>query len=283
MASQANATASRYSSVTDDSAFTVLRRNLRLIGVLARREIEGRYRGSVLGLLWSFLTPLFMLAIYTFVFGTVFQSKWVTSAADASPAEFAVILFTGLIVYQIFSEPVNRAPTLILGNVSYVKKVVFPVHILVPVSLCTALFHAVVSFLMLLPFVYLVMGTIPLTALLMPLTIAPLMILVLGVSWFLASLGTYIRDIGQFVGTVVTAVLFLAPIFFPLTALPVWLRPWLVLNPLTIPVQQTREVLIFGQIPDFAALGLYTLVASVVFMAGYFWFQKTRKGFADVL
>ena len=136
---------------------------------------------------------------------------------------------------------------------------------------------------MLLPFVYLVMGTIPLTALLMPLTIAPLMILVLGVSWFLASLGTYIRDIGQFVGTVVTAVLFLAPIFFPLTALPVWLRPWLVLNPLTIPVQQTREVLIFGQIPDFAALGLYTLVASVVFMAGYFWFQKTRKGFADVL
>ena len=256
---------------------------LRLIGVLVRREIEGRYRGAGLGLVWTIVTPLLMLGVYTFVFGTVFRSRWATSSADASPAEFAVILFVGLILFQLLAETVNRAPSLMITNTSYVKKVVFPLEILVPVALGTALFHACISLLVLLPFIFWVFGDIPVTAVFLPFVIAPLILMILGISWFLASVGTYLRDVGQFVGTAVTALLFMAPIFFPLSALPVWLQPWLVLNPLTVPVQQARDVLIFGQLPDFAQLAGYTLVSMTVCLLGYIFFQKTRKGFADVL
>ena len=236
-----------------------------------------------MGLLWTMVTPLLMLGIYTFVFGTVFKSRWATSSAEASPAEFAVILFTGLIIYQFLSEPIGRAPTLMLANINYVKRVVFPLEILVPVTIGTSLFHALVSFAILLPFVYAVFGGIPLTALLLPLILAPLVLLVTGLCWFLASLGTYVRDINQIVATALTALLFLAPIFFPITALPEWLQPWVALNPLSVPVHLSREVLIFGQLPDFTMLGVYTAVSIVICAAGFLWFQRTRKGFADVL
>ncbi len=257
--------------------------NARLTWELIKREIESRYRGSALGLIWSMITPLLMLGIYTFVFGTVFRSRWGEADAHTPPAQFAVILFTGLIVYQIFAETITRAPMLMIANSNYVKKVVFPLEILVPVAIGNALFHAGVSLLILLPFIYLVMGAIPLTAVLLPFVIAPLLLMSAGAGWFLASLGTYTRDIGQFIGTFATALLFLAPIFFPSTALPVWVQPWLALNPVTIPVEQAREVLIFGKMPDWDALYGYTLIAVIVCASGFLWFQKTRKGFADVL
>lgn len=256
---------------------------IRLIYSLTKREVLGRYRGSVLGLVWSMVTPLMMLGIYTFVFGMVFQSRWVSGDGAASPGEFSVILFVGLILFQLLADTVTRAPSLMLSNASYVKKVVFPLEILVPVTLGTALFHALVSLIILLPFVYLVFGGIPITTVLLPVVVLPLIIMVLGLSWFLASIGVYLRDIGQFVGTAVTALLFLAPIFFPLTALPIWLQPWLKFNPLSLPVNQAREVLIFGNPPNFVDLGIYTIVAGIVCVLGLLWFQKTRKGFADVL
>ncbi len=256
---------------------------LRLIAVLVKREIEGRYKGSGLGLLWSLLIPLLMLGVYTFVFGTIFRSRWSTSSDNASPAEFAVILFVGLILFQVFSETIVRSPTLMLNNTSYVKRVVFPLEILVPVALGTSLFHAGVSLLVLFPFLLVVFGGIPWTALLLPLPVIPLLLLTLGLSWFLASVGTFLRDIGQFVSTLMTVVLFLAPIFFPLSALPDWVRPWLVLNPLSLPVEQAREVLIFGRLPDFVAIGRYALFSLLICLSGYIWFQNTRKGFADVI
>lgn len=254
-----------------------------LILPLIRREIVGRYRGSALGVLWSLLTPLFMLAVYTFVFGAVFKARWAGARADASMGEFAVTLFVGLIVFQLFAEVINRAPGLILGNRNYVKKIVFPLEVLVPVALGSALFHAAVSLLVLLVFVLAVHGGIPWTALLLPLVIAPFCLVILGLSWFLASLGTYVRDIGQVLGTLVTALMFLSPIFFPLSALPDWIQPWVVLNPVALPVEDARNLLIFGQPPDFAALAAYSVVALIVAALGYLFFQKTRKGFADVL
>lgn len=260
-----------------------LSHKLRLIGVLSRREIEGRYRGSVLGIVWSMITPLLMLGIYTFVFGTVFTSRWPPQDNGDVPGSFSVILFAGLILFQIFSEVVNRAPTLILSNLSYVKRVVFPLEILVPVSVATALFHAAVSLLILLPFIFITFGSISPTALLLPLCVAPLLLYTLGLGWFLASLGTYWRDIGQITATVTTALLFLAPIFFPLSALPEWIQPVLILNPVSLPIEQTRAVLLFGHLPDFVGLGIYTAIGALVCAGGYMWFQATRKGFADVL
>lgn len=260
-----------------------LGQKVRLTVSLTQREIMGRYKGSVLGLLWSMATPLMMLGIYTFVFGAVFKSRWAEASTESSIGQFSVILFVGLIIYQLMAETVTRAPNIMLANASYVKKVVFPLEILVPVALGTSLFHAIVSFAILLPFVYTVFGNIPATAILIPVILAPFVLLVLGISWFLASIGTYVRDIGQFVGTAVTALLFMAPVFFPASALPEWLQPWLKLNPLSLPVDQTREVLIFGRLPDFQALAIYSAISIAVSALGYIWFEKTRKGFADVL
>jgi lipopolysaccharide transport system permease protein len=255
---------------------------------LARREILGRYRGSTLGLLWSLLTPLFMLAIYTFVFGTIFKARWSGTEAGAagetqSTAEFAIILFAGLIVFQLFAEVINRAPTLILSHATYVKKIVFPLEILPIVALGSALFHALISLAVLLGFTLFVHGSIPATALLLPFVLAPFLVMILGLAWFLASLGVYVRDISQVLGTVVTALLFLSPIFFPASALPEHIRPFIFLNPLALPAEETRDVLLWGKAPDWHALGLYAIVAVGVATLGRLWFEKTRKGFADVL
>ena len=254
-----------------------------LIGQMVWREVIGRYRGSLLGVFWSLVTPLLMLAVYTFVFGTVFKARWVGAGTETSPWEFAIILFAGLLVFQVFAEVVSRAPTLILANVNYVKKVVFPLEILPPVALGSALCHAGVSLIVLFGFMLTVNGSIPLTALWLPAVLGPYCLLVLGLTWFLASLGVYYRDVNQLLGTLMTALMFLSPIFFPLSALPEWLRPWIALNPIAFPVEATRAALIFGEMPDGATLAVYAFISLVISMLGYAWFQKTRRGFADVL
>jgi homopolymeric O-antigen transport system permease protein len=264
-----------------------LRSRLTLAVHLARREVLGRYRGSALGMLWSLLTPLFMLAVYTFVFGTIFKARWTppdgSGASEHSTAEFAVILFAGLVIFQLFAEVINRAPGLVLANVNYVKKIVFPLEILPLVALGSALFHLFVSLMALLTFYPFVIGAPPVTALLLPFILAPFCVLILGLAWFLASLGVYVRDISQFLGNLVTAMMFLSPIFFPATALPEWLRPYLYLNPIALPIEEGRKVLIWGHAPDWAALGVYSIVAIMIAVLGFLWFQKTRKGFADVV
>ncbi|MDX8459209.1 ABC transporter permease [Mesorhizobium humile] len=253
---------------------------------LTRREITGRYRGSAFGLLWSLLTPLFMLAVYTFVFGFVMKSRWSVPSAtntEHSMAEFSVVLFSGLIVFQVFSEVLSTAPSLVLNNRNYVKKIVFPIHILPAISVGAALFHACVSLLVLLCFAGFVFGGIHLTVILAPVVIAPMAVMVLGVAWMLAAVGVYFRDIGLIVPPVLTATLFLSPVLFPRTALPVGLQPYLSLNPLAVPVESFRNVVIFGVQPNWTALGSYLLVSILVAVLGYQFFQTTRRGFADVL
>lgn len=263
-----------------------LRSFLSLTISLIRREVTGRYRGSMLGLLWSLLNPLFMLAVYTFVFGVVMKSRWAIPDqpnAQHSTGEFAVILFCGLIVFQFFAEVVSLSPGLIVANTNYVKKIVFPIQILPVVSVGAALFHAAISLTVLLVFAYVVFGGIPPTVVLAPAVFAPVIVLVLGVAWVLASIGVYFRDMSQIVAPLVTATLFLSPVFFQRTALPAWLRPWLSLNPLAIPVESFRNVVIFGVQPDWTSLGYYSVVAVAIAFLGYQFFQKTRRGFADVL
>ncbi|MDZ7750186.1 MAG: ABC transporter permease [Gammaproteobacteria bacterium] len=253
-----------------------------LIWQMSKREVVSRYRGSVMGLLWSFFHPVFMLLIYTFVFSVVFQVKWGLGHSEGK-TEFAIILFAGLIIFNFFSEVINRAPALILTNVNYVKKVMFPLEILPVVTVGSALFHTLVSVLVLLCFEAIINQAVPLTALFLPIILLPLLIQALGFAWFLAALGVFLRDVGQTVGILTTALLFLSPIFFPSTALPEALRPYLFLNPLTFIIEQTRGVLIWGIVPDWFGMAVYMLVSMMIAWAGYFWFQKTRKGFADVL
>jgi lipopolysaccharide transport system permease protein len=256
-------------------------KNLGLIKQLAVREVIGRYRGSLIGLLWSFLHPLLMLAVYTFVFGVVFQARW--GGEVESKADFAVVLFAGLIVHALLAECVNRAPHLVLSNTSYVKKVVFPLDILPWVIFASALFHAAVSFVVLLLVQLALTGNIPITVFWLPVVLAPFALVILGLSWFLAAFAVYVRDVAQIVGILTTVLLFLSPIFYPISALPPAVQPLIYLNPLTFIIDQVRAVALWGGTPDWAGLGLYSLVGLAVAVFGYFWFQKTRPGFADVL
>ncbi len=258
-----------------------LRQQRGLILDLAKREVTGRYRGSALGLLWSFFNPLLMLAVYTFVFSVVFKARW--AGGSDSKTEFALVLFTGLMAFNLFSECINRAPGLVVGNANYVKKVVFPLELLPFVILASAAFHMLISFGVWLLFYLIFFGMPPLTVLLLPLVLLPLALLTLGLSWLLASLGVYLRDVTQ-VTTVITSVLmFLSPIFYPVSILPAEYRPFLQLNPLTLTIEQARDVMIWGKGLDWAAWGLYLVVALMIAWLGFAWFQKTRKGFADVL
>ncbi len=257
-------------------------RNRFLIRQLIGREVIGRYRGSVLGLFWSFFQPLLMLAVFTFVFSVVFRARWGEEGAG-SHAEFALILFAGLIVFNFFSEVINKAPGLIVGQVNYVKKVVFPLEILPVVAAGASLFHAVISIVVLLIASVLIHKSVPWTVILLPAILLPLVLLTIGIAWFLASLGVFLRDVSQVVGILTTALLFLSPIFFPTSALPESIRPLIILNPIGLVIEQTRDVLIWGKIPDWRGLALYGAGSLSVAAAGFFWFQKTRKGFGDVL
>ena len=252
-----------------------------LIGQMTRREVVGRYKGSTMGLLWSLLNPIFMLVVYSFVFSVVFKARW--SGTDESHTQFAVVLFAGMLVHALFAEVLNRAPSIVMNNANYVKKVVFPLEILAVVSLGNALFHALVSLLVLLAAFAVLNGFIHWTAILAPLVLLPLMILSLGLGWILSSLGVFMRDIEQVIGVITSILLFLSPVFFPVSAVPEPLQVWLHLNPLTFIIEQTRGVLIWGHLPDWRGLAFYLAGASGFAWLGFFWFQKTRKGFADVL
>jgi lipopolysaccharide transport system permease protein len=257
-------------------------RNRELIWQMTRREVIGRYKGSVLGLAWTFLNPVLMLVVYTFVFSVVFKARWAVGG-DETRTQFAVVLFVGMIVHGLFAEVLNRAPGLILGNVNYVKKVVFPLEILPTISMGAALFHSLVSLLVLLIAFVVLNGFLHWTVIFIPLVLLPLVIFTLGLAWMLVSTGVYIRDIGQTIGIFTTVMLFVSPVFFPVTALPARFQPWMMANPLTFIIEQARDVLIWGTLPNWQGLGFYTLAATFVAWAGYVWFQKTRKGFADVL
>lgn len=253
-----------------------------LIMQMIQREVVGRYKGSVMGLGWSFFNPILMLTVYTFVFSVVFKARWGLDPNE-SKTQFAVVLFVGMIVHGLFAEVLNRAPSLILSNVNYVKRVVFPLEILPVITMGAALFHTLISLLVLLSAFVIFNGYLHWTVIFIPLVLLPFIILTLGIAWMLASLGVFVRDIGQTVGIVVTVMMFLSPVFYPVTALPEEFRPLLMANPLTFIIEQSREVMIWGHLPDFAGVALYTIESSVFAWLGFAWFQKTRKGFADVL
>lgn len=256
-------------------------KNRNLILNLIKREVMGRYRGSAMGLLWSFFNPVFMLTIYTFVFSVVFKARWV--GGSDSKVEFALVLFTGLLVFNLFSEVINQAPSLILNNANYVKKVIFPLEILPIVALGAAAFHMSVSLVVWLIF-YLLFFSIPdWTALQLPLVLIPLMLMTLGLAWLLASLGVYLRDVGQIIGVVTMTLMFLSPIFYSVDSLPLEYQGIMHLNPLTYIVEETRNVMIWHKSLNWPLWVFWTALSTLISWLGFAWFQKTRKGFADVI
>jgi lipopolysaccharide transport system permease protein len=261
--------------------YRALVRHFPLVAQIARREVIGRYRGSFVGLLWSFFNPLLILGIYTFVFGFIFKSHWTTPGTEH--VNFAVILFAGLNISAMFSECANRGPTLIIENTNFVKKVVFPLEALSWSTVGSALFHLIISTAVLLAFEFVVQGSIPWTIILFPFVIAVFLPFMAGVVWFLASLGVFLRDLKQAIGIITTALMFLAPIFYPVESISPQYRGLIYLNPLTVIVEASRDVIVWGRMPDWESLGLYAIAACLFAWFSFNWFERSRKGFADVL
>lgn len=253
-----------------------------LLMQILKRNIAVRYRGSALGLVWSFAHPLMMLAVYTFVFGIVFKSRWGTDFSDNNAA-FPMIMFCGMAVFNVFAESVNSSAGLIVGNQSYVKKVIFPLEILPISNVLTSLVFSLAWFALLLIGTVLLLHQISWTMLLLPLTLIPLLFISCGVSLFIASLGVYLRDIQQLIAIITQMLFFMTPIFYPVSIVPERLRWILEINPLSPIVEETRKILLYGQLPDpWICLTSYIL-SLIVFQLGLAWFMKTKKGFADVL
>ncbi len=262
--------------------FSSLIQNKYLFLQMLKREIQGRYRGSQLGFIWAFVYPILMLLVYTFVFGMVMRVKWGVAGQDN--IEFGIILFAGLLLHGMLAEVLIGAVGLITGNSQYVKKVVFPLPLLSFLSLANALFHMLLGLLILVAMLLFTGGTLHWTILLVPVVLLPFILFLLGASWFISVLGVYVRDLSQFMGVLVTIMLFLGPIVYPFSSIPEELKTYVLwLNPLTIVVEQFRAVLLFGQMPDWHLLGIYSVLALLMLALGTWFFAKTKEGFADVI
>jgi lipopolysaccharide transport system permease protein len=258
----------------------------RLIASLTRREIEMRFRGSILGAGWYILNSLVILAMYTLVFGSIFKVPWPNTVARPgvdSTGVFAITIFSGLIIYNLVTECLIKAPTLIVSSPNYVKKVVFPVEILPVVSVGAALFNAAIAWAVLIAIAcwYGMWPTV--NTLFVPLVLLPLIPVILGFAWLFASLGVYVRDVAQVVPLLTTVMLFMGPVFYPLASIPEPFRTVAAYNPLTLPIEQVRLMMFDGAFPDLYALAVATVVGLVIAWLGYKWFTVTKRGFADVI
>lgn len=258
--------------------FTDISRNRYLLGQLIKRDVLLRYRGAMFGVLWIFLSPLLMLAIFAFIFGQIFQARW---PQQDTGLPFWLLLYSGLIVFNVFAETISRAPTSVLAYPSFVKKIIFPVNILPVVPLGTAMVHGAFNFFILLTALAWT-GSLHGQILLFPLLLLPILLLALGLSWFLSAWGVFIKDMTQIVPVFVQMLMFLSPVFYPVSAVPVVLRPIYQLNPLGVVIEASRAVVI-GQPIEWSAWGIALSFGLAMSILGYAFFQRSREEFADVL
>lgn len=254
----------------------------RLVGRLVGRELASRFKGSLLGTAWYVLLPLILVLVYTFVFGVVFQTRW-PQQIDGSGAVVALYLFSGMLIFTIFAEVVSRSPTLIMENVAYVKKVVFPLEVLpwiIVISSVATFFMSMIVFLCL--YVMLI-GLPPATTLLLPILLVPYVLIIIGISWFLASISVFLRDMRHAIGSIVTIIMFTGPVFYPVSAIPERYRWMMYFNPVTIPVEMSKDLLFARAVPAIGPWLTYLAVSVVIASLGYKWFMKTKKAFADVI
>ncbi len=252
-----------------------------LLNQLVWRNIESRYKGTVMGLIWMVVTPLVMLAVYTFVFGMVFKARWV--GFGDSKVVFSLLLFCGMTVFNIFAESVNGSVGIVTGNPNYVKKVVFPLELLPVSAVFSACFFGLIWIGILFLGIFLFIHQFCLAAVCLPLIFIPLILFSCGIAWFVASLGVFFRDLTYVIGIILQVLYFMTPIFYSVEMVPESFRPILFFNPLTPIVESVRLVLIYGRWPSWVNLGIVTMLSMMMFQLGYFWFMKTKRGFADVL
>lgn len=258
-------------------------KNRSLIRILTVRELAGRFTGSLLGRFWLVLSPLIMLGIYAYFFGEILQAKWSISSHAQGLTDFALIIFSGLILHQLFADAISRAPDLIVANPNYVRKIIFPLEILPAVALASAVLQLLIGMVVLMVVVALSSGDVNWIWLLIPIIYIPFFLMTLGLMWILAALGVFLRDLRQLTQFVATAALFLSPIFYPMDRLPESLQILKFINPLVIAIEQSRVVLFEGALPDWVVLGAYSVVSFVVASLGFYFFTRSKPAFADVI
>ena len=251
-----------------------------LVLSLARRDLAARYRGSVLGVLWAIVTPVVMIAIFTFIFAGIFQARF---GASSSPWDYAIYLFCGLLPWTMFQETLQQAAGSIVSRANLVKRVVFPLETLPFAQALAALGNQMFGTIALLIAMLAIRHELHLTTLWLPILIVPQMLLTLGAAWLIASLGVFLRDITQVMSLVLMAWMYLTPIIYPESIVPERYRFYVNLNPFTALVRSYRLILVEGSAPDWAGLAYFTGMAVVAFVLGYWWFAKTRRNFADVI
>lgn len=263
-----------------------LRKNRELLAQLVKRNLSNKYKGTTLGVLWNFLQPLILLLVYTYAFGMLFQSRWIeTSAENLADMRFSysIVVFCGMTVYNIFSEVVTTSPNLFVGNPNYIKKIVFPLEILPMAQVITSLITNLIWFLILFVGAVIFAGSLSWTMLLLPVVLFPYILMTTGISFVLASLGVYFRDLAQFCMLATQILYLMTPIFYSAEMVPENLRFISVINPLAWFVGETRKIFVYRQLPDFQGLAIWFIVAIVVFYLGFCCLKKTKRGFADVL
>lgn len=258
-----------------------LYKNNYLLRQLVKKDIQQRYQGSVLGMLWSFIVPLLMLVIYTFVFSEVFQAKWDINTDDKY--QFALVLFCGLTAFNMVGEVMNRSTVLIASNTNYVKKVIFPLEILPVVTVFSALFNAVIGFMILIVAQLVIYHTVSATIYFVFFALIPLVILCIGLGLLISAISVYLKDVNNFVSVLVTVLMYMSPVFFPLTSVPENFKFICEVNPLTYIIENFRNVVLYGRSLDWKYYGISCIVAVAVYLLGKVVFMRAKEGFADVL
>jgi lipopolysaccharide transport system permease protein len=259
-------------------------RHRRLAVELTRQQISARYSGAFLGLFWTVLLPLLYLSVFTFVFTVIFPRHWpVEQGQEIGRAGFALLIFTGLIVFWLFSDCTNAAPELLRKNENYVKNVVFPIDILAWANLGEALFHTCIRVLLLALAVVVLQGHVVWTSLFLPFVWLPFILIILGISWILARFGVFVRDLGLVIGPLMIAALFLSAVFYSTNSIPLPYRDIFLLNPIAFTIEQTRNVLVWGLPPNWLALVGFGLGGLVLVWLGWQLFTRARGKYSDVL
>jgi lipopolysaccharide transport system permease protein len=251
-----------------------------LIFSFARRDLLGRYKGSALGIAWAVLTPVVMIAIFTFIFAGIFGARF---GASHSHWDYALYLFCGLLPWTMFQDTIQRAATTIVEHANLVKRVVFPLETLPVAQALSALGNQLFGTVALLLATALIHRELHLTILWLPVLLVPQLVATLGAAWLVASLGVFLRDMAQGITLILMAWLYLTPIIYPESIVPARYRPFIDANPFTALVRSYRRIFLEGAAPDWTSLAYFSAFALVLFVFGYWWFAKTRRNFADVI
>src|SRR5499426_3501952 len=251
-----------------------------LIFSFAKRELLGRYKGSALGIAWAVLTPVVMIAIFTFIFAGIFGARF---GANDSHWDYALYLFCGLLPWTMFQESVQQSANTIVVHSNLVKRVVFPLETLPAAQVLAALGNQLFATIALLIASIIIRQRLELTALWLPVLLILQLLFALGASWLIASLGVFLRDITQGITLLLMAWMYLTPIIYPESLVPEGLRLYVNFNPFTALVRSYRRIFLEGAAPDWSGLAYFSAFALVIFVFGYCWFARTRKSFADVV